>query len=66
MGNDVGDVCLFGSLAEAFPMIENFQLGEEFGQFAGFEQVIEIARAGSESALMDREGFVDQQATGYE
>ncbi len=41
-------------------MIENCQPGEEFGQFAGFEQIVEIARAGSESALMDREGFVDQ------
>ena len=41
-------------------MIENCQSGEEFGQFARFEQVVEIARAGSEFALMDREGFVDQ------
>ena len=41
-------------------MIENRQLGEELRQFAGFEQIVEIARAGSESALMDREGFVDQ------
>ena len=47
-------------------MIENFQLGEEFRQFAGFEQVIGIARAASECALMDRKGFVEQQATGRE
>jgi hypothetical protein len=41
-------------------MIENCQPGEEFGQFAGFEQVVEATRAGTECALMDREGFVDQ------
>ncbi len=59
-GNDACDVCWLGSSAEPFPMIENCQSGEEFGQFARFEQIVEIARAGSESALMDREGFVDQ------
>ena len=47
-------------------MIENFQFGEEFRQFAGFEQVVGIARAPSECALMGREGFVEQQATGCE
>ena len=47
-------------------MIEDFQFGEEFGQFAGLEQVVGIARAGSECALIGREGFVDQQATGCE
>ena len=47
-------------------MIEDFQLGEEFGEFAGLEQVVEISRAGFECALMDCEGFVDQQATGCE
>jgi len=47
-------------------VIEDFQFGEEFGQFAGLEQVVGVARAGSELALIDREGFVDQQATGCE
>ena len=54
----------FGSLAESLPVIENFQFGEEFTQFAEPEQVVEIARAGSECALANCEGFVDQQAAG--
>jgi len=45
---DAGDLGVFGFPARAFPVIEDFQFGEEFGQLAGFEQV---------------EGFVDQQAT---
>ncbi len=47
-------------------MIENFQFGKELRQLAGFEQVVGIARTPSECALMDREGFVEQQATGRE
>ena len=62
-GGDAGDLGVFGFPARAFPVIEDFQFGEEFGQLAGFEQVVGIARAGSECALIGREGFVDQQAT---
>ena len=47
-------------------MIENFQFGKEIWQLAGFEQVVGIARAGSQFALVDREGLVDQQAAGCE
>jgi hypothetical protein len=60
---DAGDLGVFGFPARAFPVIEDFQFGEELGQLAGFEQVVGIARAGSECALIGREGFVDQQAT---
>jgi len=47
-------------------VIEDFQFGEEFGQLSGLEQVVGIARAGFECALIVGEGFVDQQAAGCE
>jgi len=65
-GKDTRDLGVLGLRAETFPVLENFELAEELGQLAGLEQVVGIARTGVERALMNGEGFVDQQASRYE